>query len=178
MDKMSSAHVYLRVKRGETWDDIRRRSWRTARSSSRRTASSATRRTTSALHMLVKPHRSLSMEEGLSGISRPKLVPWAEKKKNEIVNLLNKTKRKSLDLARARRARIRRSEKKAHFRGGGQKARGGAPGRQRGEEPRQIMDTDNKVSNKDNRTMSFEEAEDDFMWSRGRWSVSFSIRFF
>ena len=175
VDKMSSAHVYLRVARGETMDDIREDELEDCAQLVK--ANSIVGNKENNITVVYTPWSNLKklprMEVGQVGFHDTKLVrkTRVEKRKNEIVNRLNKTKTESypdLAMERDRYDKEIREEKKAKFR---------EEERIRLEEERaraeerdarsydHIMNEDNMVSNKDmaKKYASFEEAEDDFM---------------
>ena len=175
VDKMSSAHVYLRVKRGETWDDITEEELEDCAQLVK--ANSIVGNKENNVGIVYTPWSNLMklprMEVGQVGYHDQKLVRRCkvEKRKNEIVNRLNKTKREEFpDLALERDAYDKeiREEKKAHFRAEEDRRLEEERAREADREARsydRIMDTDNMVSNKDNmkKYASFGEAEDDFM---------------
>ena len=175
VDKMSSAHVYLRVKRGETWDDITEEELEDCAQLVK--ANSILGNKENNVGIVYTPWSNLKklprMEVGQVGYHDQKLVRRCkvEKRKNEIVNRLNKTKKEEFpDLALERDAYDKeiREEKKAHFREEEARRLEEERAREADREARsydRIMDTDNMVSNKDNmkKYASFEEAEDDFM---------------
>ena len=193
VDKMSSAHVYLRVKRGETWDDITEEELEDCAQLVK--ANSIVGNKENNVGIVYTPWSNLMklprMEVGQVGYHDQKLVRRCkvEKRKNEIVNRLNKTKREEFpDLALERDAYDKeiREEKKAHFRAEEDRRLEEEPAREADREARsydRIMDTDNMVSNKDNmkKYASFEGGGGRFHVRDarlGRRSASFSIRFF
>ena len=104
VDKMSSAHVYLRVKRGETWDDITEEELEDCAQLVK--ANSIVGNKENNVGIVYTPWSNLMklprMEVGQVGYHDQKLVRRCkvEKRKNEIVNRLNKTKREEFpDLA-------------------------------------------------------------------------------
>lgn len=175
VDKMSSAHVYLRVARGETMDDITEEELEDCAQLVK--ANSILGNKENNVSIVYTPWSNLKkvarMEVGQVGFHDQKLVRKCkvEKRKNEVVNRLNKTKTESYpDLAMERDEYDKeiREEKKAIFR---------EEEKQRLEEERirdadreardygRIMREDNMVTNKEmaKKYASVEEAEEDFM---------------
>ena len=175
VDKMSSAHVYLRVARGETIDDISEEELEDCAQLVK--ANSIQGNKENNVGVVYTPWanllKSARMEVGQVGYHDRAQVRRCkvEKRKNEIVNRLNKTKTEAFpDLALERDAydKAIREEKKAHFREEEYKRVEEERAREAEREARsydRIMDTDNMVSNKDNakKYASVEEAEEDFM---------------
>jgi hypothetical protein len=175
VDKLSSAHVYLRVARGESMDDIREDELEDCAQLVK--ANSIVGNKENNVGVVYTPWSNLKklprMEVGQVGFHDLKLVRRVKvaTRKNEIVNRLNKTKTESFpDLAMERDEYDReiREEKKAAYRE--QEFRRLEEERERAADREarsydRIMDTDAMVSNKDNaqKYASVEEAEDDFM---------------
>jgi hypothetical protein len=175
VDKLSSAHVYLRVARGESVDDIREDELEDCAQLVK--ANSIVGNKENNVGVVYTPWSNLKklprMEVGQVGFHDLKLVRRVKvaTRKNEIVNRLNKTKTESFpDLAMERDEYDReiREEKKAAYRE--QEFRRVEEERERAADREarsydRIMDTDAMVSNKDiaKKYASFEEAEDDFM---------------
>ena len=175
VSKMSSAHVYVRVAHGETIDDITPEELEDCAQLVK--ANSIAGNKENNVTIVYTPWSNLkktsNMEVGQVGFFDDKLVRKVrvEKRKNEIVNRLNKTKTESFpDLAMERDEYDReiREEKKAAYRE--QEFRRLEEERERAADREarsydRIMDTDAMVSNKDNaqKYASVEEAEDDFM---------------
>lgn len=175
VDKLSSAHVYLRVARGESMDDIREDELEDCAQLVK--ANSIVGNKENNVGVVYTPWSNLKklprMEVGQVGFHDLKLVRRVKvaTRKNEIVNRLNKTKTESFpDLAMERDEHDReiREEKKAAYRE--QEFRRLEEVRERAADREarsydRIMDTDAMVSNKDNaqKYASVEEAEDDFM---------------
>jgi len=175
VDKLSSAHVYLRVARGESMDDIREDELEDCAQLVK--ANSIVGNKENNVGVVYTPWSNLKklprMEVGQVGFHDLKLVRRVKvaTRKNEIVNRLNKTKTESFpDLAMERDEYDReiREEKKAAYRE--QEFRRLEEVRERAADREarsydRIMDTDAMVSNKDNaqKYASVEEAEDDFM---------------
>ena len=175
VDKLSSAHVYLRVARGESMDDIREDELEDCAQLVK--ANSIVGNKENNVGVVYTPWSNLKklprMEVGQVGFHDLKLVRRVKvaTRKNEIVNRLNKTKTESFpDLAMERDEYDReiREEKKAAYRE--QEFRRVEEERERAADREarsydRIMDTDAMVSNKDiaKKYASFEEAEDDFM---------------
>ena len=175
VDKLSSAHVYLRVARGESMDDIREDELEDCAQLVK--ANSIVGNKENNVGVVYTPWSNLKklprMEVGQVGFHALKLVRRVKvaTRKNEIVNRLNKTKTESFpDLAMERDEYDReiREEKKAAYRE--QEFRRLEEVRERAADREarsydRIMDTDAMVSNKDNaqKYASVEEAEDDFM---------------
>ncbi|EEH57735.1 uncharacterized protein MICPUCDRAFT_16406 [Micromonas pusilla CCMP1545] len=175
VDKLSSAHVYLRVARGESMDDIREDELEDCAQLVK--ANSIVGNKENNVGVVYTPWSNLKklprMEVGQVGFHDLKLVRRVKvaTRKNEIVNRLNKTKTESFpDLAMERDEYDReiREEKKAAYRE--QEFRRVEEERERAADREarsydRIMDTDAMVSNKDNaqKYASVEEAEDDFM---------------
>ena len=175
VDKLSSAHVYLRVARGESMDDIREDELEDCAQLVK--ANSIVGNKENNVGVVYTPWSNLKklprMEVGQVGFHDLKLVRRVKvaTRKNEIVNRLNKTKTESFpDLAMERDEYDReiREEKKAAYREQEfrrlEEERESAADREARSYDR-IMDTDAMVSNKDNaqKYASVEEAEDDFM---------------
>ena len=175
VDKMSSAHVYLRVARGQTMDDITEEELEDCAQLVK--ANSIVGNKENNISVVYTPWANLKklprMEVGQVGFHDPKLVRKCrvEKRKNEIVNRLNKTKTESypdLAMERAQYDQEIREEKKAIFREEEKKRLEEERARDADREARdygRIMQEDNMVSNKEmsKKYASFEEAEDDFM---------------
>ena len=175
VEKLSSAHVYLRVARGESMDDIREDELEDCAQLVK--ANSIVGNKENNVGVVYTPWSNLKklprMEVGQVGFHDLKLVRRVKvaTRKNEIVNRLNKTKTESFpDLAMERDEYDReiREEKKAAYRE--QEFRRLEEERERAADREarsydRIMDTDAMVSNKDNaqKYASVEEAEDDFM---------------
>lgn len=175
VSKMSSAHVYVRVAHGETIDDITPEELEDCAQLVK--ANSIAGNKENNVTIVYTPWSNLKktsdMAVGQVGFFDDKLVRKVkvEKRKNEIVNRLNKTKTESFpDLAMERDEYDReiREEKKAAYRE--QEFRRLEEERERAADREarsydRIMDTDAMVSNKDNaqKYASVEEAEDDFM---------------
>ena len=175
VDKLSSAHVYLRVARGESMDDIREDELEDCAQLVK--ANSIVGNKENNVGVVYTPWSNLKklprMEVGQVGFHDLKLVRRVKvaTRKNEIVNRLNKTKTESFpDLAMERDEYDReiREEKKAAYRE--QEFRRLEEERERAADREarsydRIMDTDAMVSNKDNaqKYASVEEAEDYFM---------------
>eukprot|EP00227_Mantoniella_beaufortii_P013263 CAMPEP_0197592354 /NCGR_PEP_ID=MMETSP1326-20131121/15049_1 /TAXON_ID=1155430 /ORGANISM="Genus nov. species nov., Strain RCC2288" /LENGTH=220 /DNA_ID=CAMNT_0043158045 /DNA_START=246 /DNA_END=908 /DNA_ORIENTATION=- len=176
VDKLSSAHVYLRPARGKTMDDISEEELEDCAQLVK--ANSILGNKENNIYIVYTPWSNLKktgrMEVGQVGFHDEKLVKRVkvEKRKNEIVNRLNKSKTEVEvpDLVMDRDAYDKeiREEKKANFR---------EEERVRLEEERErdaereardygsIMGADRMVTNKQNakKYASVEEAEEDFM---------------
>ena len=160
VDKLSSAHVYLRVARGESMDDIREDELEDCAQLVK--ANSIVGNKENNVGVVYTPWSNLKklprMEVGQVGFHDLKLVRRVKvaTRKNEIVNRLNKTKTESFpDLAMERDEYDReiREEKKAAYRE--QEFRRLEEERERAADREarsydRIMDTDAMVSNKDN----------------------------
>ena len=123
VDKMSSAHVYMRVKKGQTWDDLTEEELEDCAQLVK--ANSIQGNKENNVWIVYTPWANLKklprMEVGQVGYHDLKLVRRikVEKRQNEIVNRLNKTKREEYpDLAAEREAYDKevREEKKQAFR--------------------------------------------------------------
>ena len=175
VDKLSSAHVYLRVARGESMDDIREDELEDCAQLVK--ANSIVGNKENNVGVVYTPWSNLKklprMEVGQVGFHDLKLVRRVKvaTRKNEIVNRLNKTKTELFpDLAEEKEAyeRAIREEKKAHYREEEFKRLEEERIREADREARSydlIMDSDKMTTNKQNaaKYASFEEAEDDFM---------------
>jgi hypothetical protein len=175
VSKMSSAHVYVRVAHGETIDDITPEELEDCAQLVK--ANSIMGNKENNVTIVYTPWANLkktnSMEVGQVGFHDDKLVRKikVEKRKNEIVNRLNKTKVEAFpDLALERDAyeQAIREEKKQHYREEEFKRLEEERIREADRGARSydhIMNTDNMTTNKQNaaKYASFEEAEDDFM---------------
>jgi hypothetical protein len=172
---MSSAHVYVRVAHGETIDDITPEELEDCAQLVK--ANSIAGNKENNVTIVYTPWSNLKktsdMAVGQVGFFDDKLVRKVrvEKRKNEIVNRLNKTKTELFpDLAEEKEAyeRAIREEKKAHYREEEFKRLEEERIREADREARSydlIMDSDKMTTNKQNaaKYASFEEAEDDFM---------------
>ena len=175
VSKMSSAHVYVRVAHGETIDDITPEELEDCAQLVK--ANSIMGNKENNVTIVYTPWANLkktnSMEVGQVGFHDDKLVRKikVEKRKNEIVHRLNKTKVEAFpDLALERDAyeQAIREEKKQHYREEEFKRLEEERIREADRGARSydhIMNTDNMTTNKQNaaKYASFEEAEDDFM---------------
>ena len=175
VSKMSSAHVYVRVAHGETIDDITPEELEDCAQLVK--ANSIAGNKENNVTIVYTPWSNLkktsNMEVGQVGFFDDKLVRKVrvEKRKNEIVNRLNKTKMELFpDLAEEKEAydRAIREEKKAHYREEEFARLEEERLRKADREARSydlIMDSDKMKTNKQNaaKYASFEEAEDDFM---------------
>jgi hypothetical protein len=175
VDKLSSAHVYMRVKKGQTWDDLTEEELEDC--SQLVKANSIQGNKESGVWIVYTPWANLKklprMEVGQVGYHDLKLVRRikVEKRQNEIVNRLNKTKREEFpDLAAERDAYDKeiREEKKQAFR----EAENARLEEERMREAerdardyKHIMDGDKMVTNKSiaEKYESVSDYEDDFM---------------
>lgn len=175
VDKMSSAHVYMRVKKGQTWDDLTEEELEDCAQLVK--ANSIQGNKENNVWIVYTPWANLKklprMEVGQVGYHDLKLVRRikVEKRQNEIVNRLNKTKREEYpDLAAEREAYDSevREEKKRAFREAENARLEEERAREADREARDykhIMDGDKMVTNKDiaAKYESVSDYEDDFM---------------
>ncbi|XP_032538160.1 coiled-coil domain-containing protein 25 [Chiroxiphia lanceolata] len=124
VDKLSSAHVYLRLHKGQTMDDIPKEVLIDCAHLVKATASKVQdEQRERRLHPLEQPEKTSDMDVGQIGFHRQKDVSEGAdsgEKVNEILNRLEKTKVERFpDLAAEREARDReeRNEKKGIKRG-------------------------------------------------------------
>ena len=175
VDKMSSAHVYMRVKKGQTWDDLTEEELEDCAQLVK--ANSIQGNKENNVWIVYTPWANLKklprMEVGQVGYHDLKLVRRikVEKRQNEIVNRLNKTKCEEYpDLAAEREAYDSevREEKKRAFREAENARLEEERAREADREARDykhIMDGDKMVTNKDiaAKYESVSDYEDDFM---------------
>ena len=175
VDKMSSAHVYMRVKKGQTWDDLTEEELEDCAQLVK--ANSIQGNKENNVWIVYTPWANLKklprMEVGQVGYHDLKLVRRikVEKRQNEIVNRLNKTKREEYpDLAAEREAYDVevREEKKRAFREAEDARLEEERAREADRDARDykhIMDGDKMMTNKDiaAKYESVSDYEDDFM---------------
>ena len=175
VDKMSSAHVYMRVKKGQTWDDLTEEELEDCAQLVK--ANSIQGNKENNVWIVYTPWANLKklprMEVGQVGYHDLKLVRRikVEKRQNEIVNRLNKTKREEYpDLAAEREAYDKevREEKKQAFREAENARLEEERAREADREARDykhIMVGEKMVTNKDiaAKYESVSDYEDDFM---------------
>ncbi|XWS17736.1 hypothetical protein CRYUN_Cryun33cG0092900 [Craigia yunnanensis] len=175
VDKMSSAHVYLRLQKGQTIDDISERLLEDCIQLVK--ANSIQGNKVNNIDVVYTPWFNLrktpSMDVGQVGFHNSKMVRTVsvEKRINEIVNMLNRTKvERKLDLKAEREAvnAAERAERKQHLR---EKKRGEELERLEKERQAEIrsykglMVSEKMTSNKQiaETSKSFQELEEDFM---------------
>jgi len=175
VSKMSSAHVYVRVGHGETIDDITPETLEDCAQLVK--ANSIVGNKENNVTIVYTPWSNLkktnNMEVGQVCFHDDKLVRKVkvDKRKNEIVNRLNKTKVEAFpDLAMQRDEweRAIREEKKKHYHEEEEKRLEEERVRDADRDARSydhIMNSEHMTTNKQNaaKYASFEEAEDDFM---------------
>eukprot|EP01018_Ginkgo_biloba_P012030 Gb_13377 [translate_table: standard] len=175
VDKLSSAHVYLRMHKGQTIDDISEGLLEDCAQLVK--ANSIQGNKVNNLDVVYTPwynlRKTASMDVGQVGFHNPKLVRTikVEKRINEIVNRLNKTKVEQKPDLKAEREAVNaaeRAERKAQLR---EKKRREELERLEKEKQAEIksykglMVADKMTSNKDiaSASKSLQELEDDFM---------------
>lgn len=169
VDKMSSAHVYLRLKKGQTLDDVPHdvivdcAQLVKANSISGNKANNVD----VVYTMWGNLKKSASMDVGQVSFHKPKEVRMIrlEKRVNEIVNRLNKTKTEKLNVPlrdeREERDRVVRSEQKARDQEAREKQKQEDKEKEKDAEMRSyssLMRSENMTSNQD-----AAEDSDDFM---------------
>ncbi|OWM86625.1 hypothetical protein CDL15_Pgr015660 [Punica granatum] len=159
VDKMSSAHVYVRMHKGQTIDDI------------------SEGNKVNSVDVVYTPWSNLkktaSMDVGQVGFHNPKMVRTVkvEKRINEVVNRLNKTKVERKPDLRAEREAVNaaeRAERKLQLREKKRKEEMERLEKERQAELRSykgLMVAENMTSNKDigSSNKSLQELEEDFM---------------
>lgn len=175
VDKLSSAHVYLRLKKFRGIDDITPEMLEDCAQLVK--ANSIQGNKLNNIDVVYTPWSNLkktsSMDVGQVGFHNPKLVRTVrvEKRLNEVVNRLNKTKvERKVDLAAEREARDAedRAERKALLRAQNRRALDERAEKEKAAEQRSykgLMKEEKMVSNKDiaSQGKSFQEIEEDFM---------------
>jgi len=172
VDKFSSAHVYLRLKEGETMENISPEVLEDCCQLVK--ANSIEGNKENNITVVYTPWSNLKktggMDVGQVGFHQPKLVlkSKVEKRKNAIVNRLDKTKREEfpdLKAQREQRDRKERNKKKDVLKEQQEKERKVLAEKKQYEDMmdyKHIMVEDQMVSNK-TITKSVQEYEDDFM---------------
>ncbi|CAN6847432.1 unnamed protein product [Brassica oleracea] len=175
VDKMSSAHVYLRLHRGQGFDDISEGVLEDCAHLVK--ANSIQGNKVNNVDVVYTPWSNLkktaSMDAGQVGFHNSKMVRTirVEKRVNEIVNRLNKTKVERTPDFRAEREAVNaaeRAERKHHLREKKKHEEIERLEKERQADMRSykgLMVTDKMTSNKDivSSNKSLQELEDDFM---------------
>ncbi|KAF3549141.1 hypothetical protein DY000_02000475 [Brassica cretica] len=175
VDKMSSAHVYLRLHKGQDFDDINEGVLEDCAQLVK--ANSIQGNKVNNVDVVYTPWSNLkktaSMDVGQVGFHNSKMVRTirVEKRVNDIVNRLNKTKVERTPDLRAEREAVNaaeRAERKQHLREKKKREEIERLEKERQAEMRSykgLMVTDKMTSNKDiaSSNKSLQELEDDFM---------------
>lgn len=175
VDKMSSAHVYLRLHKGQGFDDISEGVLEDCAQLVK--ANSIQGNKVNNVDVVYTPWSNLkktaSMDVGQVGFHNSKMVRTirVEKRVNDIVNRLNKTKVERTPDLRAEREAVNaaeRAERKVHLREKKKREEIDRLEKERQAEMRSykgLMVTDKMTSNKDiaSSNKSLQELEDDFM---------------
>ncbi|XP_060208117.1 uncharacterized protein LOC132635657 [Lycium barbarum] len=175
VDKMSSAHVYLRLNRGQTFDDIPEGVLEDCAQLVK--ANSIQGNKVNNVDVVYTPWQNLkktaSMDVGQVSFHNPKMVRTVrvEKRINEIVNRLNRTKVERTPDLKAEREAINaaeRAERKQQLREKKRREEMDRLEKERQSEMRSyknLMVADKMTSNKDvaSANKSLQELEDDFM---------------
>ena len=175
VDKLSSAHVYLRLERGQSIDDITPEQLEDCAQLVK--ANSITGNKTDELDVVYTPWENLKkearMEVGQVGFFKQKAVRRVHVKtrENVIVNRLNKTKREEYPDLKAQREeydRVLKAERKKAYLAEMDRKKEEAKQHEEEKKLRSytgVMDTDNMTSNKElaAKFASVEDFEEDFM---------------